>query len=104
FVSRHGTLARSLGWATDKNPETGTEFNQIRSRFILAAIRSGLSGLPRCSAGARLDLDCLGGLYGLGGLLDREMQHALVKMSIDGSILRLEWQEHRTVECAVTTL
>src|SRR5258708_26780970 len=58
--------------------------------------RSGLSGLARCSA--RLDIDCLGGLYGLSGLLDHEMQHTLVEMSVDGSVLRLERQEHRSVE------
>ena len=58
--------------------------------------RSGLSGLARCSA--RLDIDCLGGLYGFSGLLDREMQHTLVEMSVDGSVLRLERQEHRSVE------
>ena len=56
----------------------------------------GLSGLPRCSA--RLDIDCLGSLYGLSGLLDREMQYALVEMSVDGSVLWLEWQGHRSVE------
>ena len=62
----------------------------------------GLSGLPRCRArrgwSARLDIDCLGGLYGLSRLLDREMQHALIEMSVDGSVLRLEWQGHRSVE------
>jgi hypothetical protein len=62
----------------------------------------GLSSLSRCSTSrrwsARLDIDCLGGLYGLRGLLDREMQHALVEMSVDGSVLRLEWQGHRSVE------
>src|ERR1700730_16486143 len=57
---------------------------------------SQLNGLARCSA--RLDIDCLGGLYGLSGLLDREMQHTLVEMSVDGSVLRLERQEHRSVE------
>jgi hypothetical protein len=62
----------------------------------------GLSDLLRCSAsrgsGARLDIDCLGGLYGLRGLLDREMQYALVEMSVDGSVLWLEWQGYRSVE------
>src|SRR5689334_13500765 len=52
---------------------------------------SSLSGLPRCRArrgwSARLDIDCLGGLYGLSRLLDREMQHALIEMSVDGSVL-----------------
>ena len=62
----------------------------------------GLSGLLRCSASrgwsARLDIDCLSGLYGLRGLLDREMQYALVEMSVDGSVLWLEWQGYRSVE------
>ena len=61
-----------------------------------------LSGLLRCSANrgwsARLDIDCLSGLYDLRGLLDREMQYALVEMSVDGSILWLEWQGHRSIE------
>ena len=61
-----------------------------------------LSGLLRCSASrgwsARLDIDCLSGLYGLRGLLDREMQYALVEMSVDGSVLWLEWQGHRSIE------
>jgi hypothetical protein len=56
---------------------------------------TGLSGLPRCSANrgwrTRLDIDCLGGLNGLRGLLDREMQYALVEMSGDGSVFWLEW-------------
>jgi hypothetical protein len=71
-------------------------------RSFLRRYHSGLSGLPRCSTSrgwsTRLDFDCLGGLYGLSGLLDREMQHALVEMSLDGSVLRLEWQGHRSVE------
>src|SRR5271166_886222 len=62
----------------------------------------GLSGLPRWSASrgwsARPDIDCLGGLYGFRGLLDREIQYALVEMRVDGSVLRLEWQGHRSVE------
>ena len=64
--------------------------------------RQGLGGLPRCSArlGRRacFDIDCLGGLYSLSGLFDREMQHALVEMGVDSSVLRLEWQGHRSVE------
>ena len=60
--------------------------------------RSELSGLPRCRArlgrSPCLDIDCLSGLYGLSGLLDREIQHALVEMSIDGSVFRLERQGH----------
>jgi hypothetical protein len=55
--------------------------------------RQELGGLPRCSArlgrGACLDIDCLGGLYSLSGLFDREMQHALVEMGADSSVLRL---------------
>ena len=63
-------------------------------------LRSELSSLARCSGfvqfrartrrSARLDINCLGGLHGLGGLLDREMQHTLVEMSFDGSLFRLE--------------
>ena len=57
----------------NKNPETGTESVNSGHGSFLGAIRSGLSGFPRCSGtGARLDLDCLGGRYGLRGLLDRE--------------------------------
>lgn len=62
--------------------------------------RTGLSGLGRCSRlvryralarrGSRLDIDGLGGLHRLGGFLDREMQHALVEMSVDGALFRLE--------------
>jgi hypothetical protein len=55
-----------------------------------------LGCLLRCSTSggwsARLDIDCLGGLYGLRGLFDREMQYALVVMSVDGSVLWLERQ------------
>jgi hypothetical protein len=66
----------------------------------------GLSGLVRRSGllsvhvrwSARLDIDCLGDLRRLGGLLDREMQHALVEMCVDGSVFRLERQRHRSVE------
>jgi hypothetical protein len=69
---------------------------------FLRRYHSGLSGLLRCSASrgwsARLDIDCLAGLYGLRGLLDREMQYALVEMSVDGSVLWLEWQGYRSVE------
>ena len=60
------------------------------------------SRLPRCGAScgwsARLDIDCLGGLYGLRGLLDREMQYALVEMSVNRPVFRLEWQGNRSVE------
>ena len=77
---------------------------QLRSRYMPPPFQwfPGLSGLPRCRArrgwSARLDIDCLGGLYGLSRLLDREMQHALNEMSVDGSVFRLEWQGHRSVE------
>jgi hypothetical protein len=57
----------------NKNPETGTESVNSGHWSFLGAIRSGVSGFPRCiGTGARLDLDRLGGLYGLRGLLDRE--------------------------------
>jgi hypothetical protein len=36
-------------------------------------------------------------LDGLGGLLDREMQQILVEMSFDGSLFRLEGQEHGSI-------
>ena len=78
-----------------QNPETGTGLINSGLRRSCGD-RSGLSGLARCSA--RLDIDCLGGLYGLSGLLDREMQHALVEMSFDGSVFRLERQGHRSIE------
>lgn len=58
--------------------------------------RSGLSPLARWST--CLDLDRLGGLCDLSRLLDIEMQHTLVEMSLDSCILRFEWQRHRTVE------
>jgi hypothetical protein len=64
--------------------------------------RSALGGLAWCGGLVRyracarwracLDIDRLGGLHGLGGLLDGEMQHALVEMSFDGSLFRLERQ------------
>ena len=76
--------------------ETGTELIPPGSGRSCGD-RSELSGLL-WRARARLDLDCLGGLYDLRGLLDREMQHALVEMSVDGSVLWLEWQGHRSVE------
>ena|SRR5579859_2107209 len=44
----------------------------------------------RARRSARFDTNCLGGLHGLGGLLDRQMQHTLVEMSFDGSLFRLE--------------
>ena len=47
---------------------------------------------------ARLDIDCLVDLRRLGGLLDREMQHALVEMRFDGSVFRLKRQRHRSIE------
>jgi hypothetical protein len=83
---------------TDRS-ETG--IGLINSGLLILPA-SGLRGLARCGAqlgrSACLDIDCLGGLYGLSGLLDPEMQYALVEMSVDGSIFWLEWQRHRTVE------
>ena len=55
----------------------------------------GLSSLLRRSTSSRwstrLDIDGLGSLNGLGGLLDGQMQYALVEVSIDGSVFWLEW-------------
>jgi len=67
------------------------------SGFVDRAILSGFArrrGLVRWGAEARrstrLDVDCLGGLNGLGRLFYREMQHTFVEMSFDGSGFRLE--------------
>ena len=81
-----------------RRPELGYQFRSP----VICADRLELSGLSRCSArlgrSTCLDIDCLGRPYGLSGLLDRKIQYALVEMSVDGSILRLEWQGHRSVE------
>jgi len=93
---RHGFLS------APKNPGGRNWVKIPTAEHSRREIISGLRGLPRCCArrgrSARLDIDCLGGLYGLGGLLDRQTQHALVEMSVDGAVFRLEWQGHRSVE------
>lgn len=86
-----------------KGPELG---QTIPTSECSCNNRKGLSSLVRRSGlvsvdarwSACLDIDCLGDLRRLGGLLDREMQHALVEMRVDGSVFRLERQRHGSVE------
>jgi len=102
FWARFNVNVRHAFLSAPKNPGGRRWVKIPAADHSRREIISGLRGLPRCCArrgrSARLDIDCLGGFYGLSGLLDRQMQHALVEMSVDGTVFRLEWQGHRSVE------
>jgi hypothetical protein len=67
-----------------------------RSSGICAALLGGAILHVRWSA--RFDIDCLGDFCRFSGLLDHEMQHALVEVCVDRTIFGLERQRHRSVE------
>jgi len=89
YISRRPELGQTIP-VSEHSCNHHQELSSLVRRGGLLCVHAGWS--------ARLDIDCLGDLRRLGGLLDREMQHALVEMRFDGSVFRLERQRHRSVE------
>ena len=82
-----------------EKPQLGAGVLRLpRWRFhTISRIKRPFGAAP-LAGGAAVLISIVLVLYGLRGLFYREMQYALVEMSVDGSVLWLEWQGYRTVE------